>query len=303
MGIFSQSWNTATGSGALGSITTGSGNTATGFEALTYNTTSSYNSAHGFSVLGYYVSGDFNTATGNNSLENNTSGQENTGDGSHSLSGNQTGSWNTTVGFTSLSVNKSGNYNTCIGRYANTENFGYNNSTAIGELALFTNNNQVRIGTGSTTSIGGYVGWSNLSDGRTKKNIQQDVPGLAFINKLQPVTYNFDLDAVDYLQRGDKAKDMLAALSQEEKAAREDKEKRLYTGFVAQDVEKTAQSIDYNFSGIEVDESGVYSLEYSEFVMPLVKAVQEYNEKNNALQVQVNELTKLVEKLLKKRAK
>ena len=45
---------------------------------------------------------------------------------------------------------------------------------------------------------------------------------------------------MDYLQRGDIAKDMFASLSQEEKVAREAKEKRLYTGFIAQDVEKAA---------------------------------------------------------------
>jgi hypothetical protein len=35
------------------------------------------------------------------------------------------------------------------------------------------------------------------SDKRVKKNIKENVPGLAFINKLKPVTYNLDLNAID----------------------------------------------------------------------------------------------------------
>jgi len=94
----------------------------------------------------------------------------------------------------------------------------------------------------------------------------------------------------------------ISALSQEEKAAREAKEKLLYTGFIAQDVEKAAQSIGYDFSGVDVDEVGIYGLRYSEFVMPLVKTVQEFSEENDVLQDQINNLIELVDHLLKKRA-
>jgi hypothetical protein len=54
--------------------------------------------------------------------------------------------------------------------------------------ATTTANNQVRIGNNLVTSIGGYAGWTTLpSDGRVKKNIKTNAPGLAFINKLKPV--------------------------------------------------------------------------------------------------------------------
>ncbi len=58
----------------------------------------------------------------------------------------------------------------------------------------------------------------------------------------------------------------------------------MQTGFVAQDVEKIAKSIGYDFSGVDVDEKGIYGLRYAEFVVPLVKAVQELSEKNITLQ-------------------
>lgn len=34
-------------------------------------------------------------------------------------------------------------------------------------------------------------------DGRYKRNITQNVPGLAFINKLAPVTYTLDINGID----------------------------------------------------------------------------------------------------------
>ena len=68
--------------------------------------------------------------------------------------------------------------------------------------------------------------------------------------------------------------------------ARADKEKQVQSGFVAQDVEAIAKRLGYDFSGVEVDEIGMYSLRYGEFVVPLVKAVQELSEQNNRLQEQ-----------------
>ena len=132
------------------------------------------------------------------------------------------------------------------------------------------------------------------------------MPGLAFINSLQPVTYNIDLDIVDDLLGVDKTKkdsleqSMPKELKEIIKKAREDKQKQVQTGFIAQDVEKTAKNIGYNFSGVDVDESGIYALRYAEFVVPLVKAVQELSEQNEKQQQQIEELTELVNKLLKK---
>src|SRR5262245_35423809 len=56
--------NTAIGSAALGSNTTGSGNTASGFQALRNNTTGFSNTASGASALSGNTTGSNNTATG-----------------------------------------------------------------------------------------------------------------------------------------------------------------------------------------------------------------------------------------------
>lgn len=50
-------------------------------------------------------------------------------------------------------------------------------------------------------------------------------------------------------------------------------------GFLAQDVEKAAKESGFNFPGIDVprNDKEVYSLRYVDFIMPMVKAIQELN--------------------------
>ena len=152
------------------------------------------------------------------------------------------------------------------------------------------------LGNYTVSSVGGIVNWTTTSDGRAKKNMKSDVPGLGFINLLQPVTYNLDLDAMDNLIGIDKAKreqlekDMPKELKDKNERAKKDKQDEVQTGFVAQDVEKAAKSIGYNFNGVNVDGKGIYSLRYAEFVVPLVKAVQELSAQNEWLQEQINQL-------------
>ena len=60
-------------------------------------------------------------------------------------------------------------------------------------------------------------------------------------------------------------------------AAREAKSVIRYTGFLAQEVETAAKSSGFDFSGVDApkNDQDLYGLRYSEFVVPLVKAVQE----------------------------
>ena len=54
-----------------------------------------------------------------------------------------------------------------------------------------------RFGNSATTSYGGWANWTNVSDGRFKKNVRTNVPGLAFITRLRPITYNLDATGLD----------------------------------------------------------------------------------------------------------
>jgi len=80
--------------------------------------------------------------------------------------------------------------------------------------------------------------------------------------------------------------------SKSEEAAIAQKEKILYTGFVAQDVESASNKAGYNFSGLYKPKNSkdTYGLNYTDFVVPLVKAVQELSGKNDSLVSVVTEL-------------
>lgn len=316
--------NTATGNVALFSNTSGHSNIAYGVRALYFNSTGVFNIAVGDSALysnttAYYNSafghyalfhngdgfentaigsmsmfsntiGEVNTATGFESLYNNTSGSENTAYGYHALYSNTDGDYNTAEGFGAME-DVSGTYMTAIGFGAEPVAGGLSNSTSIGAYSFNTGNDQVRLGDGYVVSIGGYVGWSNLSDGRVKKNIRNNVPGLAFINKLQPVTYNIDLDAADKITQRPVVKDKegkALPLTASQIASRKAKEQIVYTGFIAQDVEKAAKSLSYDFSGVDPaqNDKDLYGLRYGDFVVPLVKAVQELSVQNDSLKSQ-----------------
>jgi hypothetical protein len=145
-----------------------------------------------------------------------------------------------------------------------------------------TASNQVRIGTG-VTSIGGPQNWTNTSDSRIKVNVRADVPGLAFINLLKPVTYNkiFALEA-----------SIIGNTTPRDLSPDNTYENTRYSGFIAQDVEAAAQSIGYEFSGVDVpqNESSLYGLRYAEFVVPLVKAMQEQHALFEEMQKQIRAL-------------
>ncbi len=117
----------------------------------------------------------------------------------------------------------------------------------------------MRIGNSSVSSIGGYASWSNISDGRYKKEIRENVPGLGFINKLAPVTYHLDVTGIKTFLgediTGEETREGFKEKSAEEKALVEngvkEKESIVYTGFIAQEVETAAKEIGYDFSGVD----------------------------------------------------
>jgi hypothetical protein len=289
-------YNTAVGTVAMEDNTSGQRNTSTGYASLAYNVDGDYNSAYGTYSLNSNISGSSNSAFGDYALQDAT-GNRNSAFGSSSSAYVTTGSYNSSLGVSSLSGNTEGDYNTAIGYRAYYSNYPYNttydNSTAVGHYAPITNSNQVRIGNSSVTSIGGYTSWSNLSDGRFKQNVKENVPGLDFILKLKPVTYNLDVDKLNNFLH---IPDSVQNISKLKNYANE-KSNIQYTGFIAQEVEETANELGFDFSGIDKpqNEESHYSLRYAEFVVPLVKAVQELNDNNTALEDQLLEQKLLIE--------
>lgn len=321
-------YNTAMGYSALYNTTTGNSNVAMGVRAMYRNTTRSNlvavgdsalynnglnalpdnsiegiyeahdNTAVGSKALFSNARGSLNTALGFRALYYNSGGFSNTGIGTYALNNSISGSDNTAVGYFALTHVGSGGNNTAIGAYSGIPggNNTLSNTGALGYNATPTAANRITIGTSTNNNLtGGFGAWQNLSDGRFKRNVQEDVPGLAFITKLRPVTYNLDAAAVDEytgvkekMEAAGKIPDWYA------ERIREVSQEKL-TGFIAQEVEQAAKDAGYDFDGVQHPhgDRDHYTLGYATFVVPLVKAVQEQ-------QVLIEEMRKEIDALKKR---
>jgi len=130
--------NTAIGADALANNVSGNDNTAVGFQALLL-ATGNHNTAVGSEALFFDTGGHDNTATGFQALLNNTSGIENAASGAFALINNQTGDFNTATGTGALQANIGGDANTATGTAALSDNTSGINNTANGVNALFFN--------------------------------------------------------------------------------------------------------------------------------------------------------------------
>jgi len=222
--------------------------------------------------------GKYNTGVGRSSLRFNTTGYNNTASGAGSLVGNSTGSQNTAVGSRNLRSNTSGwgnaafgwsaggtittgSNNTFLGEAADAAANNLSNAVAIGVDAIVDASNKVRIGNTSVTVIGGQVAWSNLSDARTKRDIRELDLGLDFVLALRPVQFR--------MIEGNGRTDL---------------------GFLGQDVQNLLGD-GYNVLGVGGDRDRTLSLRYTDFIAPLVKAVQAQQAQIEAQRAEIKALT------------
>jgi hypothetical protein len=317
--------NNAFGYYALGLNTTGNGNAAFGSNGMASNVTGSFNAAFGNNALNKNTA-SYNNAFGHNAAFTNTTGTYNSAFGYNSLYFNNTGLSNTAIGNFALRYARY-SYNVGLGAFAGNDSdysnectyVGYNanndsylhlfaNSTAIGNASRMTASNQVTLGNSSITTIGGFANWTNFSDGRFKKEVTENVPGLEFIKKLRPVTYHLDVNGLaDYLHEDvvdSRDEKNQATVSENTIKARNEKEKQLETGFIAQEVEAAANELGYEFSGVDKpqNETDLYGLRYAAFTVPLVKAVQELDLENVALQAKYTVLQRQNDRLMQQNA-
>lgn len=258
----------------------GFGNSLFGARVLVSNTSGALNSAFGYQAMLANSTGSDNTSGGAFSLNKNTSGSQNVAIGFRAAQENTSGSGSTSIGFDAGFNGSNNQFCTYIGHSAQNSSalLSYTNSTAIGYQASITADNQVRIGNTSVTDIGGYAAWSNLSDGRYKHNIQENIPGLDFILNLRPISYQVDIAL------GKNNTPQIA--------------NKIESGFIAQEVEVLANEIGYDFNGLITpkNKNDHYKIAYSQFVVPLTKALQE----QNAIIESQKEKVETLEKRLKK---
>jgi len=296
--------NIAIGNGSLWFNTGSEDNVAIGHATMANNSTGSYNTVLGTWAFKSFANSSDNTAIGFNALGDLEpipwalgyySGERNTAVGYEACFNNQQGLQNTAIGYKSAWENKTGNYNSAVGAWSGPTLDGLNNTGSYGYYAVPTASSRIHLGNNGTGWIGGAVAWSTYSDERFKTNINENVTGLDFILKLRPVSYQWDINKLSR-HVGTPDEFFENEILQAEVAK---KEAITYTGFLAQEVMEAAQSTNFDFSGVQapVNEQTPYSLSYSDFVVPLVKAVQEQQSMieelqsiNQNLQNQIDEL-------------
>jgi len=298
--------NTANGQQSLYWNTTGSNNTANGQQSLYWNTTGSNNTANGSSALRFNATGNRNTANGSLALYNSTTGEDNTANGSYALYSNTTGYSNTANGANALYFNSTGNNNVALGYNAGygASGVNFNQCTFVGSNsyptqarsnvtmlgygitnAQCTGDNQILLGNTSVSQIRAAVtSITAYSDGRYKTNIENNVHGLDFVMKLKPITYSTDPRKLHKIWG--------TADSLIEKMDVSDAMSKRYIGFIAQDVEQAANDCGFAFPGIDVpkNEKEAYTLRYVDFIMPMVKSIQEQQKMIEQLQTENKEL-------------
>ena len=285
--------STAIGYQAL-AINTGQSNTAVGYRALASNTLARGSTAVGSLALSN-ASGISNVAIGSSSGTSITSGTDNVVIGTLADVLTSSGSFNVIIGGSASS--SGGNDNVCIGHSSSTT-LGVSNAVAIGKSATVNATNKVRLGSTTITVVEGQVAYSFPSDARFKTHVtDNEVKGLEFITKLRPVVYNFDTRKYEeFLQQNtpDSIKQQIFKINaggyEKSTAIRQ-------TGFIAQEVVQAAKEVGYNFNGVHIPETEQdnYSVSYSLFVVPLVKAVQELNEQNKELRKEIEALKLKIE--------
>lgn len=333
--------NVAIGAQSMDNDQVGFNNTAVGFATLNSNGNGFYNVAVGSEALISNFEGNRNVAVGRAALASDSNGIRNTALGYFSAISTITGNKNIAIGPYALRTNLAGSFNIAIGDSADVVSGTtvLSNAIAIGTNSISNANNRVVVGNVAHTSIGGQVGWTTFSDGRYKKDVQENVSGLNFIMKLRPVTYFYDFDKInsELYNRGSFANNAVLSRSAVGKSVSLNKagaaanpagakhaanrfvvddnakgkgsnpyfgiqnqnEGVRFTGFLAQEVEAAAKTAGFDFSGVDkpTNDKANYGLRYAEFVVPLVKAVQEQQAVIEAQNKMISDLTKRLEAL------
>lgn len=246
-------FNVAIGSNALRSSISSTNNIAIGYSSMLMNTIGSGNVALGTETLSSNTTGLNNTALGYYAMDTNTTGQFNTGVGNSASYLNTTGNRNVALGCDALYQNSTGNLNVAIGSNAGFNVTGSNN-IIIGANTSLPNNsgsNQIRIGDTNITYAGTQVAWSITSDYRWKSNIQNSKLGLDFIMQLRPVSY----------------------------FRKDDENKKLEFGLIAQELEQVLNNFEVENNGIITKNNNeMLSVRYNDLIAPLIKSIQEQQE-------------------------
>ena len=281
----SNSNNTGIGHKAMNLISTGGDNVVIGFNAGAAMTLAGQNVYIGKDCAEASNEGDYNTVVGHGSYKS-ASGNNanfNTVFGWETGKLQTTGANNTLIGAKAGDTLEEASGNTAVGYDVDFNSTNADGRIAIGQSFTATDDNSVHLGNDHgfvKNSFSSNNTWTQVSDIRLKKNINNDSLGLEFINELRPVTFNWkplnevDTEFIDGCPNHKGEKDT----------------ETLIHGLIAQEVKSAMDKVsNTTFNGWEEGIDG-QSVSREMFITPLIKAVQE-------LSSQVTELKKEIEEL------
>ena len=233
-----------------------------------------------------------NTAVGSSALytlngaSNNTAvglqaGYAITTGGSNTLMGNNAG--NTGTNNLTTGIN-----NVLVGANVYVSSAGAQNQIVLGSGNVGQGDNYVSIGKGGTNYIYNQFNtnatWTKASDARLKTNVKPDTLGLSFINRLNPVTFN-------WLPSNEIPTDIIGYAEENT----QDTETIMH-GMIAQDVKAAIDAEGaVNFAGWDVREAdGLQGVSNEMFVLPLINAVKELTAKVADLEAKLAKATPTV---------
>jgi len=237
-----------------GAITGSSTIVASSFNGIPFF--SADNSIYTHDVSGTDSTAEFNTAYGLTAMDAIT-----------------TGDYNVAVGYNAAGALDTGATNTCVGVEAGLQLTSGSNNLLLGVEAgrsaspatVTTGSNNIVLGNNSITDAAIKVDWTVTSDKRDKTDVEALTMGLDFVNKLNPVTYRWDM-------RSDYDDDATPDGTH--------KKQRLFSGLLAQDVEVLEREYGYKVEDetaliTSKGEDGNYGLTYQRLIPVLINAVKE----------------------------
>ena len=276
-------YNVAVGNYTLDALTSGDYNIAVGYSAGSAVTTGGENTLMGRSAGAGITIGSYNVAIGSEALDAVVVERQCTAVGTYALTNHRTSSssvndtGNTAVGYAAGDLITTGSGNVIIGAATDPSGNNGENQIVIGNTFNGNGDNKVNFGSGLGYIWNSYTQnatWTQVSDERTKKNIETDTLGLDFINELRPVTFNWRKNAE--LDSTFKESLLNKHIDKDDSAT--------IHGLIAQEVKAAMDKVgNSTFNGWEDTVDG-QAVSREMFITPLIKAVQELSAKVKALE-------------------
>ena len=292
-------YNIAIGSGAMYLNTTGQRNVAIGGDSLNETTSGIDNVAVGVYASKLNQSGGNNVALGRSALQSNIGASGNIAVGNYALYDlDSTGAtFNTVVGHGSGSGIVTGVNNTIIGAQVGGLSSSLSNNIIIADGA---GNRRINVNSSGFTGIGtttpttalqveGQItpaadntydlgdaslrftavyatnGTIQTSDEREKRDIKNSDLGLNFLNELRPVSFRW----------------------------KKSESGSVHYGLIAQEAQKAithSRAEESENVIVQKTKSGVFGLNYSELISPIIKAIQEISSNSESMRLEISEL-------------